>query len=146
MEGFVARLNVYLIPPVLFLLTGFSLAIFSLVKEKHQRDTVTFALLCLWWSLLSIAFIAHHLFKGNTGLIMTVARLVRCGCAGGERNYSCAGRSHHLLYRRNNGVQKYRPRNFRRRALSVCYPTLPRAGARGVFSSAFGLFFVVSAF
>jgi PAS domain S-box-containing protein len=78
MEGLAANLNIYLIPPVLFLLTGFSIAIFSLAKGKRQRDTVTFALMCLWWSLLSIAFIAHHIFKGNPEIIMTIERMIHC--------------------------------------------------------------------
>ncbi|HNR89278.1 MAG TPA: SpoIIE family protein phosphatase [Spirochaetota bacterium] len=78
MEGILAKLNIYLIPPMLFLATGFSLAIFSLAKGKRQRDTVTFALLSLWWSLLSIVFVSHHLFKGDTGLIMTIERVVHC--------------------------------------------------------------------
>lgn len=76
MEGLAAKLNIYLIPPVLFLLTGFSIAIFSLAKGKRQRDTVTFALLCIWWSLISIAFIAHHVFKGNVALIMAIERVI----------------------------------------------------------------------
>ena len=76
MEGFVTRINIFIIPPVLFLITGVSLAAFSLIKGKRQKDTIYFALLCLWFSLLSPIFISHHLFRGDMELIMTIERSI----------------------------------------------------------------------
>jgi|GEM_PF-523751 len=76
MLGLFDNFNIYLIPPVIFLLTGVSLGIFSLLKGKRQYENVLFAIICFWYSMLMPVFISHHIFKGNIELIMNIERLI----------------------------------------------------------------------
>ncbi len=76
MKGITDCLNIFLIPPILFLITGVSLGVFSLFKGKRQFENVLFALICFWYSLLMPAFISHHIFKGNIPLIMQIERAI----------------------------------------------------------------------
>jgi hypothetical protein len=68
--------NIYLIPPVISLIVGLGLALLFLVKGKFKKDNVLFALICIWWSLLSPIFISHHLFHGNIELILKIERSI----------------------------------------------------------------------
>ncbi len=66
-----------MIPPVLSLTIGLSLAILSIVKGKFRKENILFSLVCIWWScLLAPAFIAHHLFKGDEALILSIERVI----------------------------------------------------------------------
>ncbi len=76
MQEFLNNLNIYLIPPIMFLITGVSLGVFSLVKGKRQFENVLFALVCFWYSLLMPVFISHHIFKDNIELIMKIERSI----------------------------------------------------------------------
>jgi PAS domain S-box-containing protein len=77
MDNLIAKLNIYMIPPVLSLTIGLSLAILSIVKGKFRRENILFSLVCIWWScLLAPAFIAHHLFKGDEVLILSIERVI----------------------------------------------------------------------
>ena len=78
MDMLIAKLNIYMIPPVLSLAIGLSLAILSLVKGKFRKENILFSMVCFWWScLLAPAFIAHHLFRGEEELILTIERVCR---------------------------------------------------------------------
>lgn len=70
------KLDIFLIPPILFLITGVSLGIFSLLKGKRQYENILFALICFWYSLLMPVFISHHFFKGDIPFIMKIERFV----------------------------------------------------------------------
>jgi PAS domain S-box-containing protein len=70
------KLNIFLIPPILFLITGVSLGLFSLLKGKRQYENILFALICFWYSLLMPVFISHHFLKGNIPLIMKIERFI----------------------------------------------------------------------
>ncbi len=76
MQEFFNNLNIFIIPPILFLITGVSLGIFSLIKGKRQFENVLFALVCFWYSLIMPVFISHHIFKGNIDLIMKIERSI----------------------------------------------------------------------
>jgi len=77
MDNLIAKLNVFMIPPVLSLTIGLSLAILSIVKGKFRRENILFSLVCIWWScLLAPAFIAHHLFKGDEELLLSIERVI----------------------------------------------------------------------
>ncbi|PKL16615.1 MAG: hypothetical protein CVV49_15335 [Spirochaetae bacterium HGW-Spirochaetae-5] len=76
MPGITDNLNIFLIPPVLFLITGVSLGLFSLLKGKRQYENILFALICFWYSLLMPAFISHHFLKGDIPLIMKIERFI----------------------------------------------------------------------
>ncbi|MBN2078750.1 MAG: SpoIIE family protein phosphatase [Spirochaetes bacterium] len=68
--------SVFIIPPVVSLAFGIAIALISLVKGRWRLENILFAVLCLWWSLLNVAFISHHLFRGNEELIMRIERVV----------------------------------------------------------------------
>ncbi len=74
MHGITESLNIFIIPPILFLITGVSLGVFSLISGKRQLQNVLFALLCFWYSIPMPVFILHPFLKGNIPLIMTVER------------------------------------------------------------------------
>jgi PAS domain S-box-containing protein len=76
MHGIIDSFNIYCIPPILFLLTGVTLGVFSILKSNRQYENVLFALICCWYSLLMPVFISHHIFKGNIALLMKIERSV----------------------------------------------------------------------
>ncbi len=76
MQGIIDCLNIYCIPPTLFLATGVSLGFFSLLKTKRQYENILFALICFWFSLIMPAFISHHIFKGNEALILKIEKSI----------------------------------------------------------------------
>ena len=77
MDNLISKLNVYMIPPVLSLTLGLSLAILTLVKGKFRRENILFVLVCIWSScLLAPAFIAHHLFWWQEGFILSIERFI----------------------------------------------------------------------
>ena len=73
----IAKFNVFMIPPLLSLAIGLSLTILSIVKGKFRKENILFSLVCIWWScLLPPIFIAHHLFKGDEALILSLERVI----------------------------------------------------------------------
>lgn len=60
---------VYIIPPVLSFLVGITLAAIAVFKGKLKTENILFALVCLWWTLLSPVFISHHLLTGREQII-----------------------------------------------------------------------------
>jgi phosphoserine phosphatase RsbU/P len=66
--------NIYLIPPLLSLLMGVTLAVISITKGKLKQENILFSLLCIWWSLTSPVFICHHIFRGNLELLLAIER------------------------------------------------------------------------
>lgn len=65
----------YIIPPVLCLLTGYYLAAVSLIWGKFRRDSIYLSLICFWWTLLSYAFIYHHI-ETDPDRIMKFERII----------------------------------------------------------------------
>ncbi len=76
MEIVTERLSIFILPPVLFLITGVALSVITFAKGKREKETTIFAMTSLWITLLSPVFISHFIFKGNTGLIMVIERSV----------------------------------------------------------------------
>ncbi len=76
MESFFEKLNIYVIPPLLSLVMGVTLAVISIARGKLKQENVLFSLLCLWWSLLNPVFICHHVFRGNEDLLLHIERSV----------------------------------------------------------------------
>ena len=64
-----------IIPPILCLVTGYSLAAVSLVLGKLKRESILLSLTCIWWTLLSYAFIYHYI-ETDQQKIMVVERIV----------------------------------------------------------------------
>ena len=83
MQEIADKLNIFLIPPILFLITGVSLGVFSLIKGKRQYENFLFALICFWYSLLMPAFISHHFLKVDIPLIMKIERFIHFFCVYG---------------------------------------------------------------
>ena len=51
----------YIIPPLLCLITGYSLGIVSLVWGRFKRENILLTVICFWWTLLSYPFIYHNI-------------------------------------------------------------------------------------
>ena len=71
MNGF----SPYIIPPLLCLLTGYSLGIVSLIWGKFKRENILLSLICFWWTLLSYAFIYHNIENDHTK-VMEAERII----------------------------------------------------------------------
>ncbi len=67
--------SLFIVPPIVSLAFGIAIAMISLVKGRWRTENILFAVLCLWWSVLNVAFISHHLFRGNVELIMVIERV-----------------------------------------------------------------------
>ena len=61
--------TIYIFPPILSLIVGITLATISIVKGKLKPENIFFALICLWWTLLSPVFISHHLLISKDKII-----------------------------------------------------------------------------
>lgn len=72
----IQRMNIYILPPLLSLLVGWSLAVVSVFKGKLRSENILFSLVCIWWSLMSPIFISHHLLKGDIATIMKIERSI----------------------------------------------------------------------
>ncbi len=70
------NLTIYIIPPLLSLIMGITLAVISITQGKLKQENILFSLLCIWWSLISPVFICHHIFRGNLELLLTIERSV----------------------------------------------------------------------
>ncbi len=63
--------SIYVIPPLLCLISGLMLATISIFKGRLKAENILFSLVCIWWSILAPVFIFHHLIKDiNTILII----------------------------------------------------------------------------
>ena len=71
------NVSLYIIPPILSLVVGLFLAALSLVKGKLKRENVLLSVICVWWTLLSWAFICHHLIDDEQTLL-AIERGVHC--------------------------------------------------------------------
>ncbi len=74
MEYILEKISIYIIPPFLSIILGWSLAAVSLAKGKLRTENSLFSLVCIWWTLMPMVFLSHHIFKGNIELIMTIER------------------------------------------------------------------------
>ncbi len=76
MNTFLDNLNIYIVPPLLSLVLGVTLAVISIARGKLKQENILFSMLCVWWSLLSPVFICHHIFRGNEELLLAIERRV----------------------------------------------------------------------
>ncbi len=74
MEYLSSRLSIYIIPPLLSIALGWTLAAVSVIKGRFRTENILFSLVCLWWTLMPLVFLSHHIFKGDIQLIMTIER------------------------------------------------------------------------
>lgn len=65
----------YIIPPVLSLITAYTLAVVSITRKKLNEENILLSLICIWWSLLSWAFIWHNIEKDES-VIMSAERII----------------------------------------------------------------------
>lgn len=63
------NISPYVLPPVMSLLTAYSLAIVAIIKGGTKKENVLLAVLCVWWTLLSWAFISHHFIEDQESLL-----------------------------------------------------------------------------
>jgi len=64
-----------LLPPMLSLLTGLSLAVLSLVRARETGENLLFSLVCIWISMLSPVFILQH-FVTEEAILLRIDRSV----------------------------------------------------------------------
>ncbi len=76
MDLIAGLMTIYVIPPALSILTGWTLAVISVVKGKFRTENIFFSLVCIWWTLMPVIYVSHHLFRGNTALILTIERSI----------------------------------------------------------------------
>lgn len=67
------NLNLYIIPPILSLAAGLSVAVLALLRGMRRRESLLLALVCIWYNLLSPLFILHHLVD-DLSVILSVER------------------------------------------------------------------------
>ncbi len=67
--------TLYLIPPILSLLVCLVLAGISIFTKPRTVEHKLFSILCIWYGLLSPAFICHHLLD-SVSQIMAVERFI----------------------------------------------------------------------
>ncbi len=73
MEALISKINIYMLPPFLFLVAGVTLAGISIIKGKLERENIYFSLVCVWWTLLAPAFLTHHLVESED-MILRIER------------------------------------------------------------------------
>jgi serine phosphatase RsbU (regulator of sigma subunit) len=66
--------SLFIIPPLLSLVIGLTIALTAVIRGRLSRENILFAVVCVWWSLLLPIFISHHLLWGNTEVIMKIER------------------------------------------------------------------------
>lgn len=76
MEMIAENFSIYIIPPLLSLITGWILAVISVVKGRFRQENILFSLVCIWWSLMPVIYVSHHLFRGNISLILGIERCI----------------------------------------------------------------------
>ncbi len=67
--------SLYLIPPALSLITAYILASVSITRKKLSEENILLSLICIWWSLLSWAFIWHNI-ETDESVIMSAERII----------------------------------------------------------------------
>lgn len=65
--------SIYILPPILSLTIGLSLAVIAVIKAKLHSENILFSFVCIWWSLLSIPFICYHLIQDEQ-ILLTIER------------------------------------------------------------------------
>ena len=76
MNHIIENLNIYIIPPLLSFILGWSLAIVSVLKGKFRTENILFSLVCIFWTLMPLIFIAHQFLRGDTDSILHVEKSV----------------------------------------------------------------------
>src|SRR6056297_360604 len=69
MEQLIQSFNMYMIPPLMSLLVGITLALVSIIRGKLKSENILFALVCVWWTLLAPIFLAHHLVDSKNAIL-----------------------------------------------------------------------------
>lgn len=69
------NISPYILPPILSLVTAYSLAIVAIIKDRTKSENILLAILCIWWTLVSWAFISHHLIE-DRGTLLKIERLI----------------------------------------------------------------------
>lgn len=71
-----SRLNIYMVPPVLSIVTGITLAVIAVVRGRFRSENAIFGLVVLWFTMMSPLFLLHHIFPGQFDLLLAIERKV----------------------------------------------------------------------
>ncbi len=66
--------SLFIIPPLLSLIIGLTIALTALIRGRLSRENILFAIVCVWWSMLMPIFISHHFLWGKIDAIMKIER------------------------------------------------------------------------
>src|SRR6056297_62750 len=69
MDQLINNFNIYMIPPLMSLMVGITLAFISIAKGKLKSENILFALVCVMWTLLAPAFLSHHLLESKESIL-----------------------------------------------------------------------------
>ncbi len=69
---------VYVIPPVLSLLVGITMAVVSVVRGRFGLENVLFALLLIWFNIMPPLFILHHVLRGQFDTLLVIEKTAHC--------------------------------------------------------------------
>ncbi len=63
------NISPYILPPILSLVTAYLLGLVAIIKDRSKNENILLAILCVWWTLVSWAFISHHLIENRETLL-----------------------------------------------------------------------------
>lgn len=67
--------HIYVILPILSFITTISLSVIAILKRKNNKVNIWFSICALWWALIPLIFIIHHL-TDDIGLLIRAEQTV----------------------------------------------------------------------
>ena len=75
MHNIISSLNIFMLPPLITLITSLIVAGIAILKGKLKRENIFFALLCIWYALLTPNFLCHFIIK-DVSTILKIERTI----------------------------------------------------------------------
>ena len=75
MHDIISSLNIFMLPPLITLITSLIVAGIAILKGKLKKENIFFALLCIWYALLSPNFLCHFIIK-DVSTILKIERTI----------------------------------------------------------------------
>ncbi|HOR94288.1 MAG TPA: histidine kinase N-terminal 7TM domain-containing protein [Spirochaetota bacterium] len=75
MHDIISSLNIFMLPPLITLITSLVIAGIAILKGKLKKENIFFALLCIWYALLTPNFLCHFIIK-DVNTILKIERTI----------------------------------------------------------------------
>ncbi|MCX8122791.1 MAG: SpoIIE family protein phosphatase [Spirochaetes bacterium] len=75
MHDIIFALNIFMLPPLITLITSVIVASIAVFKGKRKKENILFALFCLWYALLTPNFLGHFVIK-DVNFILKMERTI----------------------------------------------------------------------